>query len=71
VHDLLKAAQPLHILTVSDIDDFAEVGGVIGLVTRNGRVQFNVNIRAARNAGLSISAELMGLAHQVLGQENS
>ncbi|MFX8999776.1 YfiR family protein, partial [Acinetobacter baumannii] len=68
--DLLKAAQPLHILTVSDMDDFAESGGVIGLVTRNGRGQFNINARAARTSGLSISAELMGLARQVIGQES-
>jgi hypothetical protein len=70
-HDLLKAAQPLHILTVSDMDDFAENGGIIGLLTRNGRVQFNVNAKVAKNSGLEISAELLGLARQVIGQENN
>jgi hypothetical protein len=70
LQDILHRAQPLHILTVSDMDDFAESGGVIGLLTRNGRVQFSVNARAGRQAGLSLSAELLGLARTVIGQES-
>ncbi|MDR3416268.1 MAG: YfiR family protein [Nevskia sp.] len=69
VRELLKAARNLPILTVSDIDEFADAGGVVELITRNGRVQFNINVRAAKAANLTISSELMKLAHSVVGAE--
>jgi hypothetical protein len=69
VREILGIAHPLHILTVSDIDDFAESGGIIGLLMRNGRVQFNINSAAAKSAGLSPSSELMGLARTVLNKD--
>jgi hypothetical protein len=66
--DILRIAQAQHILTVSDIDDFADSGGIIGLLMRNGRVQFDINAHAAKSAELSLSSELMALAHAVVGQ---
>ncbi len=71
IKEILKAAHAQHILTVSDIDDFAEHGGAFELLTRGGKVQFNVNPQAARAAGLSISSDLMKLAHAVVGQESN
>ncbi|GAB4263327.1 MAG: hypothetical protein Kow0092_14140 [Deferrisomatales bacterium] len=55
------------ILTVGDADGFAEGGGMIGLLTRGERVRFEINLRAAREAGLQLSSKLLYLAVRVLG----
>jgi hypothetical protein len=47
-------------LTVADTPDFADQGGVMGLVTtRDNRLLIRVNIRAAREAGLTISSNML------------
>jgi hypothetical protein len=49
-------------LTVSDIDQFAEQGGVIGLVPAGQTVKFVINRGAAARAGLKVAAVLLSLA---------
>lgn len=49
------------VLTVSDMEGFPEQGGVIGLAINGERVQFTVNLRAARQAGLKLNAQLLRL----------
>ena len=50
------------VLTVSDIDEFAGVGGIIGFIIQEGKVRFEINIDAARRAGIRISSRLLNLA---------
>lgn len=50
------------ILTVGEGEDFASHGGMIGLVNRGNRVGFEINLRAARAAGIRIAAPLLELA---------
>ncbi len=50
------------VLTVSDMDDFAARGGMIGLLLHNNRIRFEINLAAAQQAGLNISSKLLGLA---------
>ncbi len=50
------------ILTVSDIPQFAEQGGVIGLIPTEGRVHFEINLAAAHHQQLSIRAPLLQMA---------
>lgn len=54
------ARQP--ILTVSDISDFAQAGGMIGLVEVDQRIHFNINLNATRQARLKLSSQLLKLA---------
>lgn len=54
------------ILLVSDIDGFAEQGGMIGFVMDQNRVRIRVNPRRAHAAGLTISSQLLRVA-QVVG----
>jgi len=54
------------ILMVSDIPGFAAAGGTIELRTIGDRVGFVVNNRAAKGAGLHLSASLLQLAQEVL-----
>ena len=54
------ARQP--ILTVSDISDFAQTGGMIGLIEADQRIRFNINLNAAQQAHLKLSSQLLKLA---------
>jgi hypothetical protein len=58
---LAKLAR-LPILTVSDIDDFARAGGMIGLVEAERSIRFAINLTVARQAKLKLSSQLLKLA---------
>ncbi|MDO9103459.1 MAG: YfiR family protein [Methylovulum sp.] len=64
--DLLQdiAAQP--VLSISDLPDFALVGGIIGMKVIDDRVRFEINLAAARKVGLTINSQLLKLATKVL-----
>lgn len=59
------AAQP--VLTVSDIEGFAEAGGAIGFVRADQRVQFEVNAQTLQRSHLRLSSEVLKLARTVIG----
>jgi hypothetical protein len=63
---ILAAARPLNILTVSDMPHFAERGGIIGLVTQQDKVRFEVNRFAAEQSQLTLSSELLKVATRVI-----
>ena len=65
VKGVVKEVQGLPALTVSDIDRFVEVGGMIGLVVSDSKVQFEINAVAAKQANLQMGAQLMRLARSV------
>lgn len=58
----LKAAEAAGTLTVSDLPDFVEKGGMIELVQVNGRYRFSVNLVAVKRAELFLSSNLLKLA---------
>jgi hypothetical protein len=55
------------VLTVGDTKGFAELGGIINFVLENDRVHFEVNRKAAEQAGLQISSKLLSVAKRVIG----
>jgi hypothetical protein len=55
------------VLTVGDTKGFAELGGIINFVLEDDRVHFEVNRKAADQAGLKISSKLLRLAKRVIG----
>lgn len=55
------------VLSVSEIEGFAQRGGIVGLIRRGKRLGFQVNVGSARRAGLAVSAPLLELA-DVIGQ---
>ncbi|MCB1927038.1 MAG: YfiR family protein [Rhodocyclaceae bacterium] len=63
----LRALGELPVLTVSDIDGFAEAGGGIGFAMVDDRVRFDVNARALEESRLKASAQLMKIARTVIG----
>jgi hypothetical protein len=54
------------VLTISDAPGFVQAGGIIGLKLRAGRIRFDINQGAARQAGLKLSSQLLKLADEVL-----
>jgi hypothetical protein len=52
-------------LTVSDIPQFSQHGGMIEFVLQGSRVRFDVNLAAAQQAGLNLSSELLKVATNV------
>ena len=61
----LESLQGADVLTVGDTKGFVEKGGMINFVLENDRVRFEVNHRAAEQAGLKVSAKLLNIAKSV------
>lgn len=53
------------ILTVGDGNNFIKQGGIIRFITRNNKIQFQINPESAKDAGLMISSKLLKLAEIV------
>jgi hypothetical protein len=54
-------------LTVSDLPDFLDRGGMIQLTPAEDRVRFAVDLRPVSNSGLSLSSELLKVATTIRG----
>ena len=65
VEEILAELKNVGILTVSDIESFAYVGGIIGFMLIDDHVRFEINSRAANDVGLTISARLLSVARVV------
>lgn len=50
------------LLTIGETPGFLQRGGIINLVEHNGRIRFEINQQAARQAGLVISSRILSLA---------
>lgn len=62
---LLEAVANAAVLSIGEREDFAEDGGVIGLMVEGQKVRFEINTDAAATAGLKISSKLLALARIV------
>jgi hypothetical protein len=66
VGEILRDVSDKPVLTVSEVDQFADQGGVIGFVKRDGKVRLEINLNAARQAKLEISSKLLSVADNVI-----
>lgn len=68
---ILHLLQGLPILTVSELHEFIDRGGMINLSVQQNQIRFSINAAAAEQAGLKISSQLLKLARRViLGQRD-
>ncbi len=58
---ILAAAAPQAALTVSDIDQFAHRGGMIGFYLEGKKIRFEINAALAQQHGLKLNAQLLSL----------
>lgn len=63
---LLEALQSKPVLTVSDLPEFCNRGGMIQFVLQGDKVRFEVNLTPAEKAGLTLSSQLLKVATAVL-----
>lgn len=62
----LRALQGAPVLTISEADGFIDIGGMIGLVHIDNRLQFEVNLGVIQQAQLKASSQLLRLARNVI-----
>jgi len=65
----LQLAYKRSILTVSDIENFASQGGIIGFIEQNGKVRFEINLDAAQQSKIRINSRLLNLARIISGHK--
>ncbi|HXJ07780.1 MAG TPA: YfiR family protein [Candidatus Acidoferrum sp.] len=63
---IFKVIQGANVLTVGETSDFMASGGAIDFLIEEDRLQFEVNIRAANDAHLRISSNMLALAHHIV-----
>ena len=63
--EILAALKDAHVLTVSEIERFAERGGMVRLIVEHTKVRLEVNVDTVSRARLKISARLLQLASVV------
>jgi hypothetical protein len=62
---LTQALKGASVLTVSDGDTFAALGGIAQLFVENERMRFAINGAAADRAQIHLSSKLLNLARMV------
>ncbi|HEV8660128.1 MAG TPA: YfiR family protein [Thermoanaerobaculia bacterium] len=66
LRQIFEALRGSPVLTVGDMDQFAELGGMINLVTtEKNQIRFDINKGAVDRAGLKAASELLRLARIV------
>ena len=63
--EMMMALDKTNILTVSDMEQFAEHGGMIALTVEDQKVRFSVNVAAVERSGLKMGSQLLKLARIV------
>jgi hypothetical protein len=68
---VLDAVKGSTVMTVSDLDRFAELGGTAHLYIEDGRMKFAINVDSAQRSRLHLSAQLLSLAKIVKDDPNA
>jgi YfiR/HmsC-like len=66
IGEILQVLGRSSVLTVSDMPDFVDRGGMISLLLDEKKVRFEVNLFAVEQAGLKMSSQLLKLARRVI-----
>lgn len=62
IDNIIERFKDKPMLTISDIANFSEYGGIIELVRGPDNISFRINLNAARKADLSIAAPLLEIS---------
>ena len=62
LHQIREALRGSPVVTVSDMEQFAGRGGIIGFIIHENKVRFEINLNATEEAGVKISSKLIKLA---------
>jgi hypothetical protein len=67
--EVLAALKGGSVLTVGDMDRFADGGGMVGFRLKDSTVRFEVNLRELKQARLQMSSQIIRLAQRVIEDE--
>ncbi|MEK6707127.1 MAG: YfiR family protein [Bdellovibrionota bacterium] len=67
--EIIDVVKDRPVLTVADMGGFLESGGVINFILEEKKVRFEINLTAARHAGLRISSRLLRLAKRIVREK--
>lgn len=65
VEQAIAGARVQGVLTISEFENFAALGGAIGFYAEEKRIRFEVNLRACEKNGIKLSSKLLKLARIV------
>jgi hypothetical protein len=71
VKEILSTLGKQRVLTVSDLPQFIQQGGMVQFVLVNERVRFEINLAATHEAGLNLSSQLLKVAVEVRGNSHT
>lgn len=63
--EILRGLESASVLTVSETESFARIGGIINFYLEGKKVRFEINAAAARRKGIKISSQVLDLAKPV------
>ncbi len=66
VPEIIGLLKDIPVLTISDIDGFAEAGGIICLFQEGPGVKFTINRAAAKKAGIIFRSQLLRVAPRII-----
>ncbi len=68
---VLERLRGLPILTIGDVEGFAQAGGMVEFRVRDARLGFDINVAASDEAGIRINSQLLQVAARVLRGERA
>lgn len=68
---IINSVKSHGVLTVADMIDFLESGGIINLIIEDKRIRFEISAVAAEQAKLKVRSQLLRLAKRVIKQERT
>ncbi|MCJ7721977.1 YfiR family protein [Candidatus Bathyarchaeota archaeon] len=69
--EITKALRDSPVLTVGEVDDFLESGGMVNFLMEDKKVHFEINYVAAKRGKLKISSQLLRLAKRVIEEDEA
>ena len=63
---ILDSVRNRQVLTISDMERFTHSGGMIGLLSRDNKIHFEVNLKQTQRSQLRVSSQLLKLARDVI-----
>jgi hypothetical protein len=63
---IIKSVSGKPVLVISDVADFADLGGMIGFVERDNKIRFEINLDVVKAVDFRISSQLLKLALRVI-----
>ena len=65
LEDILKEAKAARCVTIGEAKDLAYLGAMINFVVHEGKVKFEINMKAMKDAGLMVSSRVLRAAIKV------